>query len=278
MNSGIFDLRRRVLLAQALMAGLGWCAGGEEAIWKAYVAWYRAQPIGVSDPLPAYLEYLRVRGAGAGEIEQRRSVLERLTRERRAELHPFFFDRTYTSPEPRFNTQPNRLLAETVRGLAPGRALDIHMGQGRNALFLAARGWDVTGFDFSAEGVRVAREAAARAGVRLTALVARHEDFDFGVARWDLLLMSYTWVPLREPYVTRIVNSLAPGGVIVFEHMMEQSAGEHAAPWLPRPGQLKEIFGRLEILRYEDTRSDADWSWRPERIARMVVRKPAAPR
>jgi 2-polyprenyl-3-methyl-5-hydroxy-6-metoxy-1,4-benzoquinol methylase len=148
------------------------------------------------------------------------------------------------------------------------------MGQGRNALYLASHGWEVTGFDFSVEGVRVARDAAAKGGLKLSALVTRHEDFEFGRGRWDLVVMSYTWVPLRDPYVRRIVESLTPGGILVFEHMMDESGSENAAPWLPRPNELPKIFGDLRILRYEDLRADADWSWRPERIARLVARKP----
>ena len=85
--------------------------------------------------------------------------------------------------------------------------------------------------------------------------------------------MSYTWVPLRSQYISQIVESLQPGGIVVFEHLMEESGAERAAPWLPRPNELLEIFGRLRILRYEDVRARADWSWRPERIARLVARK-----
>src|SRR5690606_18820064 len=137
---------------------------------------------------------------------------------------------------------------------------DIHMGQGRNALFLAAKGWDVTGFDYSEEGVRAARKAAAKAGLKLNALAARHEDFDFGRQQWDLVLMLYTWVPLGSAYPARIVDSLRTGGVLVFEHLMEETGSERAAPWLPRPGELPRIFSRLRVVRYEDTRRAADWS------------------
>jgi len=253
--------------------GLAWCATDQEKIWSEYVEWYRRQPVTVSDPRTAYLDHLRRSGLDDAAVRERSKVIERLAAERREELHPFFFDRTYSSAAPRFNTEPNALLVEAVRDLKPGRALDIHMGQGRNAVFLASKGWQVTGFDFSAEGIRAARDAAKKAGVSVTALVRRHEDFDFGLAQWDLVVMSYTWVPLWGPYIGRIVESLKPRGVLVFEHLMDESGSEGAAPWLPRPNQLLEVFGRLRILRYEDVRAPADWSWRPERIARLVAEK-----
>jgi hypothetical protein len=54
---------------------------------------------------------------------------------------------------------------------------------------------------------------------------------------------------------------------------MDESGSENAAPWLPRPNQLLEVFGRLRVLRYKDVRASADWSWRPERTARLVTEK-----
>jgi SAM-dependent methyltransferase len=270
---GEAGLPRRYLWICVAAIGLAWGAADQEEIWSEYVEWYRKQPIAVSDTRSSYLDYLRRSGLGDAELQARSKVIERLASERRDQLRPLFFDRTYASPAPRFNAEPNALLVEAVRGLKPGRALDVDMGQGRNAVFLASRGWRVTGFDFSAEGVRATQAAAVKAGVSVTALVARNEDFDFGRAQWDLVVMSYTWVPLRAPYIERIADSLKPGGLLVFEHLMDESASDGAAPWLPRPNELLRSFERLRILRYEDVRAPADWSWRPERIARLVAEK-----
>lgn len=263
---------RRHALGYLAAFGLAWGATDEETIWKEYLAWYRRQPDTVSDLRQAYLDHLKRSGLNASEAAERARVVDRLSRDRREQLQPAFFDRTYSTPTPRFNAGPNALLVETVRDLKPGRALDIDMGQGRNAVFLASKGWEVTGFDYSAEGIAAARRAAEKAGVGIDALVRRHEDFDFGRAQWDLILMSYTWVPLL-PYAQRIIDALKPGGLLVFEHMMDESGSERAAAWLPKPNQLLQVFGSLRILRYEDARAPADWSWRPERIARLVARK-----
>lgn len=266
-------MRRRYLLGCLAATVLAWCATDEEKTWNEYVEWYRRQPAADSDPRKSYLDHLRRSGLGDTEVQERSKIIERIAKERRGELHPFFFDRTYASSVPRFNTAPNAWLVETVRELKPGRALDVHMGQGRNAVFLASKGWDVTGFDFSAEGVRAARDAAEKAGVAVKALVRRHEDFEFGRAQWDLVVMSYTWVPLRGPYLDRIIESLKPNGIVVFEHLMDESGSPSAAPWLPGPNALLQVFAGLRILRYEDVRAGADWSWRPERIARLVAVK-----
>lgn len=53
------------------------------------------------------------------------------------------------------------------------------MGQGRNSRYLAEQGWEVTGFDIADEGVRIAREEASRRNLKLNAVVADVDDFDY---------------------------------------------------------------------------------------------------
>ena len=74
----------------------------------------------------------------------------------------------------------NKFLAESVKGVTPGKALDIGMGQGRNSMFLAALGWDVTGFDISEVAVKQAKDMTrqvlmARVGIHHR-LLFRVED------------------------------------------------------------------------------------------------------
>lgn len=73
----------------------------------------------------------------------------------------------------------------TTAGITPGAALDLATGQGRNALYLAGHGWTVTAVDISVEGLRRAREAAARAHVALDTVQTDIDAYDYGVATWD---------------------------------------------------------------------------------------------
>src|SRR5262245_30354515 len=82
--------------------------------------------------------------------------------------------------------QFNKFLAEAVKGRKPGKALDIGMGQGRNSLFLAALGWDVTGFDISEVGVKQAQAEAKKRNLKVNAQVGDVDKFDYGKDRWDL--------------------------------------------------------------------------------------------
>ena len=88
------------------------------------------------------------------------------------------------------------------------------MGQGRNAIYLAQNGWTVTGFDPAGRAVAAALDEAKRLGVRIDAQVKDDEEFDWGTARWDLIVLSYVG---GRNLVTRVVTSLRPGGVVVVE-------------------------------------------------------------
>src|SRR5262245_57773305 len=108
---------------------------------------------------------------------------------------------TASMPMLMFNTAPNAFLVEMTRGLKPGRSLGVGMGQGRNTIYLAQQGWESVGFDPADRAVAAAQEQAGKLGVTITTHVARAEDFDWGDAKWDLIVLSY--VGARE-YVAKV--------------------------------------------------------------------------
>jgi len=113
-----------------------------------------------------------------------------------------------------FSRQPNAFLAEMVRSRKPGSALDVGMGQGRNSIYLAQRGWQVTGIDTSGEGIRQAKLEATRLGLTIRAEVADFEEFDFGENRWDLIVLVYEPTKAVAP---KVVRALKAGGAVVVE-------------------------------------------------------------
>src|ERR1041384_1065349 len=66
------------------------------------------------------------------------------------------FNKLYAGPSSLFSATPNAFLARIVSGVKPGRALDVAMGQGRNSVFLATQGWEVTGYDIADTGLEAA--------------------------------------------------------------------------------------------------------------------------
>jgi 2-polyprenyl-3-methyl-5-hydroxy-6-metoxy-1,4-benzoquinol methylase len=174
-----------------------------------------------------------------------------------------------------FTGEPSALLIEAAKGLTPGTALDAGMGQGRNAVYLAGKGWKVTGFDLSAEAIKSANANAAKAGTRIDAIKASYADFDFGTLKWDLIVLTFAWAPMTdEAFVARLRTSLRPNGRIVFEHFLDDPSG-------PRPpamhalklGQLRELLKGFRLDRYEEITGLADWAGPNTPMVRAVAVK-----
>ena len=178
--------------------------------------------------------------------------------------------------------QFNRFLAETVKDMKPGKALDIGMGQGRNALFLAALGWQVTGFDISEVGVKQAQAEAKKRGLKIDAQVGDVDKFDYGRDRWDLVVGMY-----MHEYLTRnaakVIDSLKPGGTLVIEaiHRDINKANLQGERYGHFTNELPKVFDRLRVRYYEDTTAKADWDrsgGKPVAVVRLVAIREKGPR
>jgi 2-polyprenyl-3-methyl-5-hydroxy-6-metoxy-1,4-benzoquinol methylase len=190
----------------------------KEEAYLEFRQWFNAQPEGIQDGdvLESYRAHLATRGLDAGEIDRRIAWLREGGRRQEVEM----WNRVLTAENPRFNTDPNAFLVRMIERRPTGRALDVGMGQGRNAIWLARQGWDVTGFDPADRAVALARELAAEAGVTIATETVGSEEFDWGSERWDLVVLSY--VTVRE-WVDTIHRALRPGGLVVLEAFHEDA-------------------------------------------------------
>lgn len=169
-----------------------------------------------------------------------------------------------------FSKEPNHLLVETVSKLRPGTALDVAMGQGRNALYLASRGWKVTGVDFADEGVRLAREAAAARHLSLDAVNADLDKYDFGTNKWDLV--TFLYVPKHPGWVERAQRGVKRGGLFVLEFFHRGDAD--AADQGYATGELEALFkDGWELVRDEVVDTTPDWGSDHETMLRFVAKK-----
>lgn len=182
-----------------------------------------------------------------------------------------FWDKKFSDPNTEFNRQPSRLLIEAIRGRKPGSALDLGMGQGRNAVYLAREGWHVTGVDMSDLAVAQAKAHAAQAGVSLNAVLDGLDHYDFGKNRWDIIILFYlhAWYNSARPRsAQRIYDALNPGGLLVIEGF----AGR--PKYMFQPNELLHDFTDLRVLLYEDKQGEADWApGRKTHIIRFVGEK-----
>ncbi|HWD99025.1 MAG TPA: class I SAM-dependent methyltransferase, partial [Bryobacteraceae bacterium] len=184
----------------------------------------------------------------------------------------------FSAPAPVFNPNPSRLLVEAVRGRKPGSAVDLGMGQGRNAIWLAQQGWQTTGVDLSDVAVGQASARAHQSGLNLTAIIDSLDHFDMGRSRWDLIALFYmhAWYNGTRPLSTRrIVQSLKPGGLLVIEGFAGHDGLKGKDGFMFQRDELPRDFSGLKVLRYEDVETEADWSpGHKSHIIRFVAEKP----
>ena len=170
-----------------------------------------------------------------------------------------------------FEKQPNRLLVEIAKGLPPGTALDLTMGQGRNVLHLAQTGWKATGIDIAEEGVRLAREEAAKRKLELTTIVADIDSWDFGNQKWDLITMIYPG-PFHQAWWAKAKVGLKKGGVFVLEFFAGDPANPGGGGYLA--SELAAAFGDgFTILRNDEVEDRPDWALDKAKLVRFVAKK-----
>lgn len=247
----------------------------DEELWSEFLSFIPNAPLAGSalELFVGFEQQLLANGSTPEEASADRFRVLGLTNQRRDWIGPMF-DRIYTSDTPDFRRTPNRLLTEVVAGVRPGTALDIAMGQGRNAVFLATLGWEVTGIDVSPQGIAVAEKEASRAGVSIEAIEVGIEDFDLGQARWDLIVLTYALVPVVEPeFANQIIESMTASGLLVVESFGSDRRGRTGRPVDIDPDRLREAYRELEIVRFDDVDDIPEWTHRSTRVVRMVARK-----
>lgn len=127
------------------------------------------------------------------------------------------WDARYASEELVWSASPNVFLVEEADDMAPGKALDLACGEGRNALWLAERGFDVTGVDFSAVGLEKAGRLAEARGVRLHLVEADVVEWQPEHGGLDLVVVMYLHLVEadRRLVMRKAAGVLAPGGVLL---------------------------------------------------------------
>jgi SAM-dependent methyltransferase len=144
------------------------------------------------------------------------------------------------------------------------------MGQGRNTLYLAEKGWRATGVDFSEVAVAYAKMEAVKRGLRIDAIAADLNTYELGKERWDLILYSYmqSWLKTsKQDHSTRIRTALRPGGIVIIEGFAGPDAPTGASF---ETNELPRTFDNFKILFYEDTVAVPKWG--RGRVPRRVVR------
>jgi SAM-dependent methyltransferase len=156
-----------------------------------------------------------------------------------------------------WSLESNAFVAHVVADFAPGTAVDLACGEGRNALWLAQRGWQVTAVDFSAVAIQTGRQRAVHLGLEVDWVVADATDW-VPSALVDLIVVAYLQLPAAElaSVIATCAGSLEPGGMLVLiSHDLDNIARGVGGPQNPAVltsvAALREAAGDLEIERCE---------------------------
>ena len=262
-----------LLIAGAMRLGARQDAptAAEQQIYTEYIQWLSSLPPEQRGPdmAPKYRQALAAKGTPAAEIERRLAIVDREGQRMEVARWNTFF----TADKPRFNLAPNAFLIQIAEKRAPGTALDAAMGQGRNALWLARQGWQVTGFDPADQALDVAQRAAAALGLKVQTVNARFETFDFGENRWDLILLSYAGC--TGGVVEKVEKGLKPGGIVVIEAFHEDAARKfRIGGSICATGEPPHAFQGLRTIHYEEPIAMPDFGAQPMRLVRYAGEKP----
>ena len=149
--------------------------------------------------------------------------------------------------------EPAQFLVDNIELLPKGRVLDVAMGAGQNAIYLAKMGFEVEGVDISPEAVSSALELARKSGVNIRAQVADLEkEYHIEKGAYNVIIcFNY----LQRSLIPQIKDGLRKGGMVVYETFIVDQAqfGKPKNPdYLLRHNELLNMFRDFRCLRYRE--------------------------
>lgn len=171
-----------------------------------------------------------------------------------------FWNERYAVDEYVYGTEPNEFYKEELEKLTPGKILFPAEGEGRNAVFAATQGWQVTAFDSSTEGKKKAEKLAKMNGVTIQYVISDYDNMQFEPESFDCLVLIYAHMhPLkRNEYHKKLISFLKPGGKLILEGFSKKQINNHTGgprdiSMLFSPEELKKDFDNLARLSVEET-------------------------
>ncbi|MCX6158706.1 MAG: methyltransferase domain-containing protein [Ignavibacteriae bacterium] len=159
-----------------------------------------------------------------------------------------FWNKRYAEPEYAYGKEPNEYFKEVIDGLKPGKILLPGEGEGRNAVYAATKGWEVTAIDLSTEGKNKADKLAKESNVKIKYIVSSFEEYSFIENEYDAIALIFVHFNQnnRENTHRAIANSLKKGGVLLIEAFSKSQINNDS-------GGPKDISSLYSI---EDIRQD----------------------
>ena len=191
----------------------------------------------------------------------------------------------YSQPGFAYGTEPNDFLRDRASLIPKGRVLALADGEGRNGVYVATLGHQVTSVDLSPVGLAKAKILAADRGVTIETVEADLADYVIQPSSWEGVVSIFCHLPppLRRRVYAAVVQGLVPGGVLMLESYTPNqlalgTGGPSSAELMPTLAQLREELAGLEFLHgAELEREVREGAFHKGRAAvvQVVARRPA---
>ncbi|MBD3670210.1 MAG: class I SAM-dependent methyltransferase [Gammaproteobacteria bacterium] len=197
-----------------------------------------------------------------------------------------FWEERYSEQDFAYGTRPNDFLASCKELIpSPCRALAIADGEGRNGVWLAQQGCDVTTVDYSQAGVEKAKALAGEQGVSINAVCADLAEWEWPENTFDLVVSIFAHFPpdLRRQVHRNILKTLKPGGTLILEayhpsQLEYKTGGPPVAEMMYSVETLKADFDGAEIVKLEDRVAEVNegkYHFGQGAVTRLILRKPS---
>jgi SAM-dependent methyltransferase len=194
------------------------------------------------------------------------------------------WDEKYRAADLLWSVTPNQFVERELAELAPGRAVDLAAGEGRNAIWLAERGWVVTAVDFAEVAIERGREKARERGVDVTWLAADLQEFVPEPGGFDLVLIAYLQLPWPEmkDVLARAAAAVAPAGTFFLiahdlENLSRGYGGPRSGSVLYSPAMIQSALAGLRVLCAETVERPVDTAEGRKLALDVMVRAIRAP-
>lgn len=178
-----------------------------------------------------------------------------------AKIDGKFWDERYAGNDSVYGRDPNQFFKTQIDKLKPGKIFMPGDGEGRNGVYAAAKGWIVDAVDFSAVARDKAVALAHDSGTQISYLVMDLAEYEPHTNYYDAVGMIFLHLnsELRKSFFAGAVNSLKPGGILIFEAYSKEQLGKNSggpqnSEMLYDLGEIRELFGGLnELLAVRET-------------------------
>ena len=175
------------------------------------------------------------------------------------------WENRYTQSDYVYGTGPNEWFRQFIDGQKPGKILMAAEGEGRNAVYAAQKGWQVSAFDLTEAGPRKAASLALQAGVTIDYITADAQEVNYPANHFDALGIIFFHLPdsVRRHIFNRLSGFVRPGGFIVLEcfskkHFGNTRSGPKTIDLLYEPAAIRDDFADLEMVVFEEARYTID--------------------